>query len=291
MKNLNMKTLYVHVIPTTAECWEFQIYDHVDFFSAKNEVKGSYYAFRLTSKLCMVLSTSLVAHRMFSTSACLICCSLVSNTMYFHYVILICCKSCSETLDIYAVICLREMGLVPQWCFSLPVLCAEGIFSKPWLTYKALWYISTIPQQLCNLFKGYLDLFIHTCWVFIKCVAVYFKYSQISTHGTINLLHLQTLASLSSEYFASSRFLEKVPLGALYGSGAARDTWDVTMLSTRGCLDCGADRLGGWFVQGLGGELFWCRSSFRLSSWGFSFCNAQYNLSVFTCVSTAARGG
>lgn len=177
-------------------------------FSTKKEVRGNYYAFRWTSKLCMVLLTSLVAHRMFSTSACLICCSLVSNTMYFHYVILQCCKSCSETLDIYAVICLREMGLVPQWCCSPPVLCAESIFSKPWVTYKALWHISTILQQLCNLFKGSLDLFIHTRWVSIKCVAVDFKYSLISTLGTINLLHLQALASLSSECFASFGFLK-----------------------------------------------------------------------------------
>lgn len=222
-------------------------------FSTKTEVKGKYYAFRWTSKLCMVLLTSLVSHRMFSTSACLICCSLVSNTMYFHYVTLICCKSCSETLDIYAVICLREMGLVPQWCCSLPVLCAEGIFSKLWVTYKALWYVSAIPQQLCNLFKGYPGLFICTRWVFIKCVAVDFKYSLISTLGTINLLHLQTLASLSSEYFASLGFLRKAPLRAPYGSGAARDTWEVTVLNTSGCLDCGADRFWGvgWF-RGLG---------------------------------------
>lgn len=222
-------------------------------FSTKTEVKGKYYAFRWTSKLCMVLLTSLVSHRMFSTSACLICCSLVSNTMYFHYVTLICCKSCSETLDIYAVICLREMGLVPQWCCSLPVLCAEGIFSKLWVTYKALWYVSAIPQQLCNLFKGYPGLFICTRWVFIKCVAVDFKYSLISTLGTINSLHLQTLASLSSEYFASLGFLRKTPLRAPYGSGAARDTWEVTVLNTSGCLDCGADRFWGvgWF-RGLG---------------------------------------
>lgn len=217
-------------------------------FSTKNDVRGKYYAFRWTSKLCMVLLTSLVAYRMFSTGACLICCSLVSNTMYFHYDILICCKSCSETLDIYAVICPREMGLVPQWCCSLPVLCAEGIFSKLWVTYKALWYVFAPPQQLCNLFKGYLDLFIHTRWVFIKCVAVGFKYPLISTLGTINLLHLQILASLSSEYFASLGFLKKRPLRAPCGSGAARDTWGVMVQDTSG--------FGLWCWQVWGAGLF-----------------------------------
>lgn len=269
MKNLNMKTLYVHVIPTTAECWEFQIHDHVDFFP-QNEVKGKYYAFRWTSKLCMVLLTSLVAHRMFSTGACLICCSLVSNTMYFHYVILICCKSCSETLDIYAVICLRGMGLIPQWCCSLPVLCAEDIFSKLWVTYKALWYVSAIPQQLCNLFKDYLDLFIRTRWVFIKCVTVGFKYSLISTLRTINLLHLQTPASLSSEYFASLGFLKKKPLRAPYGSGAGRDTWGVTMLNTGAIWIVVLTGLGRLVCSGAWGRVVLMHKQME-NIWRFSF--------------------
>lgn len=216
--------------------------------------------------MCTVLLTSQIAHRMFSTSACLICCSSVSNTMYFHYVILWYCKSCSEkfqnslTLDIYAVICLKEMGLVPQWCCCLPALYAEGIFD--FLNHGLPTRLYDIYIPCYNSFEtylSYLDLFIHTSWVSMKYVAVDLKYSLISTLGTINLLHLQTLVSLSSEYFASLHFLKKITLSPLYRSGKPRETQNLktSTLNASDCLDCDTDRFGGFCLVRFLGEGCW----------------------------------
>lgn len=100
----------------------------------------------------------------------------------------------------------------------------------------------------------------------MKCLAVGLKYSLISRLGTINLLHLQTLVSLSSEYFASLHFLKTTTLIALYRSGKPRETCNLKMsiLSANDCLDCDTIRLCGFcFVRDLE-EGFGLKTTFRL---------------------------